>query len=195
MKTLIRIVTSFIDRFDKARSSGIGDKDDINGPLPAYAAAFGRSRLPEPGETAAIALDAPKSAVLLFNRVWGIEDDIPDGIRFGSGTAFEASQLVALAYLLQYGQHGDDSFFPPLKRSQLVEILERGKKERFRLDRRIDWSIEKTVTQVLDHILGDSPSAPGNLDSFTTAFSRQLAKHYQIELGIEATLCILRPLV
>jgi hypothetical protein len=40
-------------------------------------------RAPSPGEFAAVSVTNPKTAALVYDRVWGLAGEVPEGIRFG----------------------------------------------------------------------------------------------------------------
>ncbi|MCX6539248.1 MAG: hypothetical protein NT151_10010 [Acidobacteria bacterium] len=60
------------------------------------ARAFGPPAPPSPGESLAIALVRPKTAALAFDRIWGLDVNLPPSIRFG-GLAYGEYDIVISA--------------------------------------------------------------------------------------------------
>jgi hypothetical protein len=178
MNTLQKIVASFGNRLEESRGKReLFDRFEI---------ALGKSILPSQGESAAIALDSPKTAALVFDRVWGLGPDIPQEVRFGSATDFEFGKMLSMYMLMKKQQaHGHNRLFPDFTSEQLSESLMLAKK--FRKELCLSTS-SNSVFQFLD-LLGDiykeTPSPPENLNNISAFFSKRLAEAYRQEANLE----------
>lgn len=184
MNRLEELILSYRARVDELRSSR--PKGPIS-TIEALIGAIGTQRLPEPGESAAIAIEQPKTAALMFDRVWAIGSQAPESVRFCGATLFELSFLLRMSMVLEYQRtRGVDGLLPNLSRTQLARVLEKSKPLVARPSDLHSYSLRDELVRLLHDIYREDQPVSGAAD-LPSFFARRLAEHYNVESQLQVT--------
>jgi hypothetical protein len=78
--------------------------------------------IPDSSESAAVAMLRPKTAALVYDRVWGLAGEVPDPIRFGALSTTEV--LLAVNRVIHWRANGRPPDIPSAARG-FYEALDR----------------------------------------------------------------------